>query len=67
VPAFCFASLTTLQIASALVRFDHVASMTAVLIYGDNVIVRHLASERGRDKATARQLGGYQIFTGLFR
>ena len=41
--------------------------MTAVLIYGDNVIVRHVASERGRDEATARQLGGYQIFTGLFR
>jgi hypothetical protein len=33
--------------------------MTTAFVHSDDVVVRHVASERGGDKATARQLGGY--------
>jgi hypothetical protein len=33
--------------------------MTTAFVHSDDIVVRDVARERGRDKATARQLGGY--------
>jgi hypothetical protein len=42
-------------------------SMPALVINSYDVVRRHVASERGCDKSTPRQLGCDNVFAGLFR